>query len=141
MAAARWFVRDQSRRSAPAIATSASVPVEVGSTLEGFNPCFRPDVLVIARVEDRNKDFNQMGVDPRRAFNPVSNVVNSKSILFDDSDVGSRLIEAMVFPRDRHAMFHSEETTMDFAERLYDSIALVSCLTFIFFPAVLYACE
>lgn len=71
-----------------------------------------------------------MGVDPQQTFNPVPNVVISESILFDDSDVGSRMIEAMALPRDRHAMHHSEEMMVDFAERLCDSLSLVSFLTY-----------
>lgn len=80
----------------------------------------------MARAEGRNKDFSWMGVDPWGAFNPVPNIVNSESSWFDNSDVGSRMIKEMVLPRNCHTMCHSEETTVEFTERLCESLALVS---------------
>lgn len=106
--------------------------MEVRPSLEGLNPHFHPDVLVIARVEDHNEDFKRRGADPRKAFSPVSNVVNSESILFD-SNVGSQMVEAMALLRDRHAMFSTNETMFEFVERLCNSLMLVSHWTLYFF--------
>lgn len=94
--------------------------------MEGLDPHFRPDVLEMTRLEGRNSEFCEIGFDPRSAFNTVPNVVNSESIIFVDSNVGSRMMEAIALPRDRHAMFHSEETTLEFANRLCGTLALVS---------------
>lgn len=100
--------------------------MEVGPSLEELLLHFRPDVLAMVRAEGRNEDFSQRGVDPRQAFKPIPNVVKSESIIFDDSDVRSCMVEAMALSRDHHAMFVTNKTIVDFFERLCYSLALVS---------------
>lgn len=127
--AAQRFMRWQAGRSVPTTAASSSFPVEVLSSLEGLDPRFRLDILAAARVKARDEEFRRMGVSPRKTFNPVPNVINTKSILFDDSDVGCCMLEAMMLPRDRHVMCHTEDTTKEFAMKLSKSFGLVSHLT------------
>lgn len=105
-------------------------PYEVPTSLEGLDLCFHMDLLAVACVKGRTEDFSQIGVDQRRAFDPMPNVINTESVPFDYSDVGFRMVEAMVLPRDQHAMRHSKETTKDFAKKLFESLGLVSHLTY-----------
>lgn len=105
------------------------VPRRDESSLEGLNPRFYPDMLAMARLEGREIEFSWMGVDPQRVFNPVPNIMNSELILFDESDVGSSMIDAMTLPRDRHVMYHSKGKTLEFTERFWESLTLVSHLT------------
>lgn len=65
-------------------------------------------------------------MDPRRAYDPVPNMINSKSVLFYDYDIGSRIVEVMALPHDRHAMYCTEKTTFEFVEKLSDSLVSVS---------------
>lgn len=75
--AVRRFIHQQARRSGSSSATSAVFSVEVPASLDGLNPRFRPDQLAAARVKGYNEDFGRIGVDPRRAFDPVPNIMNS----------------------------------------------------------------
>lgn len=52
--------------------------------------------------------------------------MNLESILFDDFDIGSRMVEVMALPRDRDAMYRTDETAVEFTKRLCDSLLLVS---------------
>lgn len=101
--------------------------VEVRASPEGLDSHLQ--TLAAACVQGHNGNFHRMRVDPSKAFDPVPNVVNEKSILFYDSSIGSRMIKAMALSRDSHTICHSEETTVDFAEKLCESIALVSYWT------------
>lgn len=121
--AAQRFVRWKLRRTEPA---TSAFSVEVPTSLDGLDSRFFLDILATAHVKGQNEDFNRIGVDPCRAFDRTPNIVNSESILFDDSDVGSHMVEVMALLCDRHAMCHSEETTAEFAEKLYGTLGLVS---------------
>lgn len=74
----------------------------------------------------RNSDFTQLGVDPSEAFNPMPNIMNMKSVLHDESVIGSRLLESLTLLRDRHTMHHSKDTMEEFAQNISHSIAVVS---------------
>lgn len=104
---ARQFIRSQTKHAEPMRVTSSGGVVEVPPMLEGLSPRFRPEALVTARTKGCGEDFTRIRVIVTRAFDPVPNDVNCKSVLFDDSDVGSRLIEGMALSRDRHAMRHN----------------------------------
>lgn len=83
----RQFVYQQSRRAVPTATSGTGVVVEVVPSLERLLPYFWPDVLAMARGEGQNEEFSQRGIDPRQAFKPIPNVLNSESVIFDDSDV------------------------------------------------------
>lgn len=121
---AREFVRRQTRHPKARSTVTNKFSIEVPPLLDGLDPCFRSENLATARAKDREEDFAHIGVELSEAFDPMSNVVNSKSILFNESNVGSQLIESMTLPRDCHAMFHSRESTADFAEKVCQSLAL-----------------
>lgn len=53
-------------------------------------------------------------------------MVNSESILFDDFDIESRMVEEISLTHDRHAMFNTGETMVVFVEMLCDSLTLIS---------------
>lgn len=90
----------------------------MSASLEGLNPRFRLDKLAVSRARVRKKEFAQAGVDLSKAFDPVVNVANNESILFDETDIDSRIIEGLQLPRNRHALFHSGETMVDFAQKI-----------------------
>lgn len=75
---------------------AAEVCIKLLASLEGLNPHFNPEALAATRVRGRKEDFARIGVDLNKAFDPVPNVINSEFILFDVSDIGSRLIEFLV---------------------------------------------
>lgn len=128
--AALRFVHRQARHSKPRMGGPASFPVKVPASLEGIDPCFRSNLLVAARVKGHNNNFNQIGVDPWKACDPVPNVMNTEFILFDDSDIGYRMVEAMTLSHDHHVICHSEETMEEFVEKLCESLRLVSHLSY-----------
>lgn len=98
----------------------------MSASLEGRNPRFRPDNLAAAHARVCKADLARIEANLSKAFDPVVNVINSESILFDKSDVGSRLIEAFTLPRDCHVLFHSPESTSEFAQKIWQSLTLVS---------------
>lgn len=124
----RSFVRPERRHGDRTTGNLRIFGVEVPLSLEGLDPRFRPDLLAMALAKDHDEDFARIGVDPSKAFNLVPNVINTESVLFDGSNVGSRLVEAMALPQDSHAMCHSKETKEEFAEKLCESLALVTQL-------------
>lgn len=79
-----------------------------------------------ARFRARGDDFARLGLNVGDAFDLVPNVVNTKSIIYDESDVGCRLVELLALPRDRHVMAHSDDTTEEFDEKCCQSLAVVS---------------
>lgn len=119
------FILRQERRSDATAGASDAFSIEVPHSMEGLDPYFCPDRKEVARVKGRNKDFSRIEVDPKRAFDPVPNVVNTESILFNDSDVESHMVKAMTLSYDRHAMCYNEETTEEFAKKLCESVGLV----------------
>lgn len=123
---ARGFLCQRSRGSGSETPVASKFSIEVPASLEGLNPCYRPENLVEARRKRHAECFAELGMDVSEAFDPVPNILNSESILFDESDLGSRLMESFALPRDRHAMCHSEGSTGDFAEKIYRSLAVVS---------------
>lgn len=64
MALAHQFVHHQARRSTPTPTARQEILVEVGPSLEGLNPCFRPNVLVMTHTKGRNRDFSWIRVNP-----------------------------------------------------------------------------
>lgn len=103
-------------------------------SLESLDPIFHPDLLAKAHVKGCDEDFARVEVDPSNAFDPVPNIINTDSMLFNDPDVDSHMVEAMTLPRDRHIMCRSEENTEEFVERLYESLALVSSFLLFIVP-------
>lgn len=79
------------------------MPVDVSPTLEGLDPRFQHVRMSTIRAQGRRVDFEEAGMDLSQAFDPVPNVMNSKSVRFDDSDVGSCHVKSLVLPHD-HAM-------------------------------------
>lgn len=108
----------------------------MSSCLEGLYPCFHPRSLKSQRLKLREEDFNQHGIDPARVYDPVPNVIESESVLFDDSDVGCRMVEAVFLPGDRQAMCFNEETAAELAQIFANSSAVVSFqyIEFLFLP-------
>lgn len=76
--------------------------------MEGLNPRIRPETLAAAHTKGRDEDFAWIGADLSRAFDHVSNVINSEFVLFKELDVGSCLMEVIALPRDCHAMHDRE---------------------------------
>lgn len=105
--AARSFVRWQGRHEDPTI---------------GAN------FLAVGRVKGRDEDFAQIN----KEFHLVPNVINTESILFYGSDVGSRMVEPMSLPCDCHAMCHREKTTEEFVEKLWRESCASKCLVIIY---------
>lgn len=135
---AAWrFIPQPARCSEAMTGALDAFSVDVHPSLD---PRFIPDLMTAVRVKGRNEDFSRIGVNPKRAFDPVPNVVNTESVLFDDTDVGSRMVEVMTLPRDRHMMCHREETTEEFAEKLCESLRLVSHLMWYYLKFLLFSC-
>lgn len=87
-------------------------------------------------MKGRNEDFAHIRVNLSRAFDLVPYIINSESLRFDKSNIRSRLMEAMTPPREHHAMHHSEETTVKLAQKVCQSLALVShCTSYIFYSS------
>lgn len=106
--ATKQFVSRKLRRTGQSSAASDDFSLEVSTLLKGLNPRFHLEALAAAHIKGCNKDFAHLRIDPSRAFNLVPNVMNSKSVLLDKSNVGSCLLESLVLPRDRHAMYHTK---------------------------------
>lgn len=85
------------------------------ASLEGMNLHFHPNNLAAAWVRVQKTEFARARVDLSKAVDPLVNVSNNESILFDETDVGNRMIEGLALSRDHHALLHSGETTVDFA--------------------------
>lgn len=115
---ARHFVRLQARHRGSSRMVVSKVAIEVPPSLEGLDPCFSRESLVAARAKGRERDFARVGMDLSQAFDPVPNVVNLESILFDESDIENYLVEAMMLAHDRHAMYYSDESTTEFVEKV-----------------------
>lgn len=84
----------------------------------------------MARLRLREEDLLQRVVDPAKAYDPIPYVIESESILFDDLDVGCRMIEALLLPQDRQAMCFGEESVEELAQKFSQSIAMVSLYYF-----------
>lgn len=120
------FVRLYERRIEHTSIASMKMAAEVPFTLEGLDPRLRPEVIEKIRARIRAEDYKKWDIDPSRASNPVPNVVNLKSVLLDNSEVGSHLLESMVIPRDRHLLWHCKDSTEVFAQRFCQGLAVVS---------------
>lgn len=79
---------------------------------------------MVARVKGLNKDFNRIEVDSRKAFDLMPNIFNTESVLFNDSNDWSSMVKAMALPRYQHVMCHNEKTTLEFVEKLCESLKI-----------------
>lgn len=101
--------------------------MHVPISLKGLDPGLRPEVIEEARSRVWTEDFGRWGIDISRAFNPIPIVLNSESVLMDNSEVGSRLLESIVLSRDYHPLQHCKDSTEKFARKFCQSFAAV-CL-------------
>lgn len=116
-------------RSGPACYVD-NFEAEIPASFEGLDPRFRPKVVEKGQRELRANDFNCWEVDPSIAFSPIPNVVNSESVLVDDSEVGSRLLESIILPRDRHLLQHCRDSSENLALKISQSLTVVSTVLF-----------
>lgn len=84
----------------------------------------------VARLKGREQDFARLGIDPSKAFNPVQNIIELESILFDDTNVRSRMIKVLSLSCDRHIILYKEETTKEYVRKFFHSLAVVSAYSF-----------
>lgn len=114
------------RRPGQSSTASKHFVAKVPTSFEELDPRFKPGALAVSLLKGHNEDFARLSMDESTAFNPVRNVVNSESMLLDDSEVRSRLLESMALPRDHHLMQYREDTTEEFAQNFCRSLTVVS---------------
>lgn len=112
--------------SGPSSSSLLLVVIEVSVSLKGLDLRFWLDALRVARLKAREANFERLGIDSSKAFDPVANVIVSESIIFDDIDVGSCMIEALALPRDHHTMLHGKEMTEEYGRKFGHNLVIVS---------------
>lgn len=125
MEAAKDFVHQSSRRAEQPSTAASKFPVEVPISFEGLDPRLLPEAVEESRRRVRDEDFAQWGIDLSRAFNPVPNMINSDSVLMDNSKVGCQLLESTILSRDHHLLRYCKDTTEDMVQKFRQSLVVV----------------